>query len=168
MSSTTPLFWKALLIATLFTNGHGFVPSSTTTTQTTSRRRHLPKSWLGRHHVQVQWQVQARPKLIVIDDSRRQRASSWTVLASSTASDPDMTSIDEDLTIDDNVKPSALELPPANKFDMETALFCSGLAFDSYIEPAPNSSRWERGVSFYETVKSGCRVPFFSNGNSVK
>ena len=48
--------------------------------------------------------------------------------------------------IDDTVEPSALDLPPANKFDLETALFCSGLAFDSYIEPAQNSSRWERGV----------------------
>ena len=48
--------------------------------------------------------------------------------------------------IDDTVEPSALDLPPANKFDLETALFCSGLAFDSYIEPPQNSSRWERGV----------------------
>lgn len=38
-------------------------------------------------------------------------------------------------------------LPPKSAFDLETALFCSGLAFDSYIEPPANSSRWERGVS---------------------
>lgn len=60
------------------------------------------------------------------------------------------------MVIDDTVEPSALELPPANKFDLETALFCSGLAFDSYIEPAPNSSRWERGVGF--AVKTNCFV----------
>jgi hypothetical protein len=35
-----------------------------------------------------------------------------------------------------------------NKFDLETALFCGGLAFDAYTEPPANSSRWERGVSF--------------------
>jgi hypothetical protein len=32
-------------------------------------------------------------------------------------------------------------------FDIDTALFCAGLAFDSYVEPPANSSRWERGVS---------------------
>ena len=32
-------------------------------------------------------------------------------------------------------------------FDLTTALFCGGLAFDAYAEPPPNSSRWERGVS---------------------
>jgi hypothetical protein len=36
-----------------------------------------------------------------------------------------------------------------NKFDLETALFCGGLAFDAYTEPPANSSRWERGVSFF-------------------
>jgi hypothetical protein len=34
-----------------------------------------------------------------------------------------------------------------SKFDLDTALFCGGLAFDSYLEPPANSSRWERGVS---------------------
>ena len=34
-----------------------------------------------------------------------------------------------------------------DKFDLDTALFCGGLAFDSYVEPPANSSRWERGVS---------------------
>ena len=32
-----------------------------------------------------------------------------------------------------------------SKFDMHKALFCAGLAFDAYIEPPANSSRWERG-----------------------
>jgi hypothetical protein len=35
----------------------------------------------------------------------------------------------------------------AKLFDIDTALFCAGLAFDSYVEPPANSSRWERGVS---------------------
>lgn len=35
------------------------------------------------------------------------------------------------------------------KFDLTTALFCGGLAFDAYAEPPPNSSRWERGVSSF-------------------
>lgn len=30
-------------------------------------------------------------------------------------------------------------------FDVDTALFCAGLAFDAYVEPDPDSSRWERG-----------------------
>ena len=33
------------------------------------------------------------------------------------------------------------------KFDLTTALFCGGLAFDAYAEPPANSSRWERGSS---------------------
>ncbi len=32
-------------------------------------------------------------------------------------------------------------------FDVDKALFCAGLAFDAYVEPNPDSSRWERGVS---------------------
>ena len=35
---------------------------------------------------------------------------------------------------------------PEPCFDIETALFCAGLAFDAYVEPPPDSSRWERGV----------------------
>ena len=31
------------------------------------------------------------------------------------------------------------------KFDLATALFCGGLAFDAYAEPPQNSTRWERG-----------------------
>ena len=37
--------------------------------------------------------------------------------------------------------------PVLDRFDLETALFCSGFAFDAYTEPPANSSRWERGVS---------------------
>jgi len=32
-----------------------------------------------------------------------------------------------------------------SQFDVDTALFCAGLAFDAYVEPDPDSSRWERG-----------------------
>lgn len=32
-------------------------------------------------------------------------------------------------------------------FDLTTALFCGGLAFDAYAPPPENSSRWERGSS---------------------
>jgi len=31
------------------------------------------------------------------------------------------------------------------EFNVDTALFCAGLAFDAYVEPDPDSSRWERG-----------------------
>ena len=41
--------------------------------------------------------------------------------------------------------------PVLDRFDLETALFCSGFAFDAYTEPPANSSRWERGVSTRET-----------------
>lgn len=42
-----------------------------------------------------------------------------------------------------------------SKFDMDKALFCAGLAFDAYVEPAANSSRWERG-------SNGMNVAFVS------
>ena len=42
--------------------------------------------------------------------------------------------------------------PVLDQFDLEAALFCSGLAFDAYTEPPENSSRWERGVSQKERV----------------
>jgi hypothetical protein len=49
-----------------------------------------------------------------------------------------------------NLDPSSLPaMTPKIKldgFDLDTALFCGGLAFDTYTEPAQNSSRWERGV----------------------
>ena len=44
------------------------------------------------------------------------------------------------------------EQPP---FNIDTALFLAGLAFDAYTEPPPNSSRWERG-------SSGLNVAFLS------
>lgn len=44
-------------------------------------------------------------------------------------------------------------------FDTDTALFCAGLAFDAYVEPPEDSSRWERGVSnSLEGAK--CRLHF--------
>lgn len=41
-------------------------------------------------------------------------------------------------------------------FDLTTALFCGGLAFDAYSEPDKNSPRWEKG-------SSGIQVAFQSN-----
>jgi len=41
-------------------------------------------------------------------------------------------------------------------FDLSTALFCGGLAFDAYVEPPPNSARWEKG-------SQGVKVAFVSN-----
>lgn len=35
--------------------------------------------------------------------------------------------------------------PKKASFQLDTALFCAGLAFDAYVEPPTNSSRWERG-----------------------
>jgi hypothetical protein len=35
--------------------------------------------------------------------------------------------------------------PVLDGFDTDAALFCAGLAFDAYLEPPANSSRWERG-----------------------
>jgi hypothetical protein len=32
-------------------------------------------------------------------------------------------------------------------FDLDTAVFCGGLAFDAYSEPPQDSTRWEKGVS---------------------
>lgn len=40
-------------------------------------------------------------------------------------------------------------------FDLNVALFCGGLAFDAYVEPPVNSTRWERG-------SKGMNVAFLS------
>jgi hypothetical protein len=45
--------------------------------------------------------------------------------------------------------------PKQPPFNLDTALFLAGLAFDAYTEPPPNSSRWERG-------SSGLNVAFLS------
>jgi hypothetical protein len=42
-------------------------------------------------------------------------------------------------------KPSRSLKSKFGGFDLSTALFCGGLAFDAYVEPPSNSSRWERG-----------------------
>ncbi|GKY91437.1 hypothetical protein MPSEU_000116000 [Mayamaea pseudoterrestris] len=42
-----------------------------------------------------------------------------------------------------------------NTFDLSTALLCAGLAFDAYVEPPANSTRWERG-------SKGLNVAFLS------
>jgi hypothetical protein len=39
----------------------------------------------------------------------------------------------------------ASDLSSMVKFNLTNALFCAGLAFDAYVEPPPNSSRWEKG-----------------------
>lgn len=44
------------------------------------------------------------------------------------------------------------EPAPSGGFDTDTALFCAGLAFDAYVEPPADSSRWERGVSNAELM----------------
>ena len=51
--------------------------------------------------------------------------------------------------------PSRNNDSPGDRFDLETALFCGGLAFDAYVEPPSNSSRWERG-------SKGMNVAFLS------
>lgn len=33
----------------------------------------------------------------------------------------------------------------SSSFQLDSALFCAGLAFDAYVEPPANSTRWERG-----------------------
>uniref|UniRef100_A0A7S2IF45 Fungal lipase-type domain-containing protein n=1 Tax=Helicotheca tamesis TaxID=374047 RepID=A0A7S2IF45_9STRA len=45
----------------------------------------------------------------------------------------------------DDVKGEADAVNRSQKFDLTTALFCGGLAFDAYAEPPPDSSRWEKG-----------------------
>ena len=45
-----------------------------------------------------------------------------------------------------------------NKFDLSVALLCGGLAFDAYVEPDQNSSRWERGSSGVNVAF--CSVPY--------
>ncbi|KAL7524392.1 hypothetical protein ACHAWF_000932, partial [Thalassiosira exigua] len=45
--------------------------------------------------------------------------------------------------------------PSQPPFSLPTALFLAGLSFDAYVEPPPDSSRWERG-------SSGLNVAFLS------
>lgn len=48
---------------------------------------------------------------------------------------------------------SVQETPvPTSTFNLTTALFCAGLAFDSYTEPPKESSRWERGVRVWSLL----------------
>ena len=42
-----------------------------------------------------------------------------------------------------------------HSFDLNVALFCGGLAFDAYVEPPANSTRWEKG-------SKGMNVAFLS------
>ena len=53
-------------------------------------------------------------------------------------------------------KPNSQQPPRVWPFSLSTALFLAGLAFDTYVEPPPSSSRWERG-------SSGLNVSFVSN-----
>ena len=52
-------------------------------------------------------------------------------------------------------KPSPSLRSKFGGFDLSTALFCGGLAFDAYVEPPSNSSRWEKG-------SQGLHVAFLS------
>ena len=54
-------------------------------------------------------------------------------------------------TADESTSTSTIK----KNFDLATALFCGGLAFDSYVEPPANSSRWEKGPQ-------GMKVAFVS------
>ena len=52
----------------------------------------------------------------------------------------------------ESAEENSFESKPSNSlgskfggFDLSTALFCGGLAFDAYVEPPSNSSRWEKG-----------------------
>ena len=54
-----------------------------------------------------------------------------------------------------STKNSSNNTTSTNKFDLATALFCAGLAFDAYQAPPANSSRWEKG-------SAGLQVAFLS------
>ena len=68
--------------------------------------------------------------------------------AASTTSSSDETDSDSNTNNTKNID-FALQ---NGKFNLNTALFCAGLAFDSYVEPPQDSSRWERGVSYIVIV----------------
>ncbi|VEU44809.1 unnamed protein product [Pseudo-nitzschia multistriata] len=55
-----------------------------------------------------------------------------------------------------SVASDAHETTEERQFNVDTALFCAGLAFDAYVEPDPDSSRWERG-------SKGMNVAFVSS-----
>jgi predicted lipase len=62
--------------------------------------------------------------------------------------DDDSSTASSNTTISDTKKSKT-------KFSLATALFCGGLAFDTYVEPPSNSSRWEKG-------SQGLKVAFLS------
>jgi len=72
----------------------------------------------------------------------------WTYLSSSHK----MTMKDEEVASQEDLTTKNKEI---GTFNLNTALFCGGLAFDAYAEPPSNSSRWERG-------SKGIQVAFVS------
>lgn len=53
--------------------------------------------------------------------------------------------VDESVDESFESKPSKSLKSKFGGFDLSMALFCGGLAFDAYVEPPSNSSRWEKG-----------------------
>jgi hypothetical protein len=74
-----------------------------------------------------------------------------TRLFGSQGEDADATTVD-----DIETKKFAFENLSPSKFDLTTALFCAGLAFDAYAEPEVNSPRWEKGAA-------GLNIAFMSS-----
>jgi hypothetical protein len=64
--------------------------------------------------------------------------------------------VDGDQEIPNAAASSDPKKPNYDAFDLDTALFCGGLAFDAYVEPPEDSSRWERG-------SKGMNVAFVSS-----
>ena len=62
------------------------------------------------------------------------------------ASSPTNTAETSDIDGNAAIIPTTIQSKQYNQtFDLTTALFCGGLAFDAYAEPRSNSTRWERG-----------------------
>ena len=72
------------------------------------------------------------------------------------AAEVDAANVTSSIVNNDNNNNNNNNKDSIRKFDILTALFCGGLAFDSYVEPPANSSRWERG-------SKGLNVAFLSS-----
>lgn len=87
------------------------------------------------HRISSQFKKISIRSTTTITPSTTTSTRSWKINASS--------SID-----DDSLESKQINHHEGNgPFDLSTALFCGGLAFDAYASPPEDSSRWERGSS---------------------
>lgn len=133
-----------LVVALWLTSIHAFTLSSST----------------NRH-----WTAAGRPSLVTLPGSSSLASSSSDATEEQQSgvkappdTVPDVTDTDTndgDTVVDARPDRGTLSTLQCGNLELGTALFAGGLAFDAYVEPPSNSSRWEKG-------SQGLRVAFCS------